>query len=370
MAARKIDRAQAAEEIISRLDILAEYRQLGVEFVASTPRASGMIECFARGREEKKASAAVSVKTGRYIDKGSGESLSFFDFAAKYGNGRFKDWQEARKHYAELTGVKLTGGRPPEDPHEKFEFLPWDTGHERLATRWGAIHKKGISLEALKLCGARIARWPRYFDKKTETWKTGEFKVVALPCYGERLLEADPVAWVIWNLAGGVLRLYRGKNVPPDESKMLSFGPTAGTLMGFHALARLADPGDVPIELLLKTGGPTDMLAAVTAILRDAPDLVDRHLVLTNASGETGDVLPHQAAVFAGYPVCICHDADEAGEIGAVKWVAALTGVASELRRVKLPWPVEKKAGKDLRDFFNGVPAGETCQPAESEVAA
>jgi hypothetical protein len=362
--AKRVDFALANEEIISRLDILAEYRALGVEFVSVAPRSSGMIECYARGRQENKPSAAVNVTTGRYIDSGSGESLSLFDFAAKYG-GQFTDWKEARKHYADKAGVKLTGGNAPEDPAESIEFLPWDVGNERLANTWCCCHKKGITLEALKLCGAKVGRYPRYKNKTTGEWETGKFKVIALPCYGEQLLEADPVAWVLWNISGGMLEVFRGKGNPPDLVKMKSVGPTRGTMMGFSALARLSNPCDVPIEWIIKTGGPSDMLAVLSV---QRPELRDTHLVLTNASSETGDVLPHQAAIFAGHRAIVIHDCDEAGEMGGRKWVQALTGVAAEVRHSRLPWPVGPKGGADMRDYFRGRPVDQ--QAAESEAAA
>jgi hypothetical protein len=155
----------------------------------------------------------------------------------------------------------------------------------------------------------------------------------------------------MWNTSGGPFRIWRGKDKPHDEVKMKSVGPTRGGMMNFHALSRLADGGE-GVEWIIKTGGPSDMLAAMTF---QPPELRESHLILTNASSETGDILAHQVALFVGRRAVLIHDADKAGEVGAVKWTEALKGRAAEIRHVRLPWPVAEKGGRDLRDFFRGV---------------
>jgi hypothetical protein len=360
MAAKRASFVDQTAEILSRLDVLEEYRAMGVVFASERPRSSGMIECYARGRDEKKPSAAVNTKTGRYIDKGGGgESLSLFDFAAKYGG--LVDWQAARKQFAEKAGVKLGSVRPPEDPATAIDFLDWTGGYENLATIWCRKYKPGVTLEALKLAGARVGSYPCFTDDKTGERRKGQYKVLALPAYGEKLLDADPCAWVLWNITGGKLPVYRGKGMPPDYVKMKSVGPTRGATMNFHALSRLIDDDTAAgVEWIIKTAGPSDMLALLSA---QSEAERETHLVLTNASSETGDVLPHQVALFAARRAILVHDADEAGEAGLAKWIESLKNVAAELRLIKLPYQVQKKDGKDARDFLNGVPSdlGEQC---------
>lgn len=431
MAAKKMDYAQATDDILSRLDILSEYQALGVRFAAAQPRSSGMIECYAAARpDERKPSGAVQTKTGRYIDSASGENLSFFDFACKYGGHGFTDWRDARKFYADKAGVKLTAARPPEDPTELIEFLPWDDGHEKLARYWCVKHKRGASLEAVKLAGGRVG-YLLYRDKKKKAedgqplLRRTNHKCICLPCYGEKLLAADPVAWVVYDISGDKFAIHRGEGRPPDLVKMKSVGPTSGTMMGLHGLTRLAavaeaaassaspagpdedveaneelagegesaaaaepaaddddsaesltppagppqEQGQGPtqeITLVHKTGGPSDMLALLATILRESPELIDSHLVVTNASGEVGDVMPHQAAVFAGHKAVLWPDTDEPGQVGAAKWLVALIQAAREVWQAKLPWAITKKHGKDLRDFLNGVEIGEGDPGRES----
>lgn len=348
------------EEILSRLDIFSEYALLGVRF-AGEPR-NGKCECYAIDRDEKNPSAVIFEHSGRYSDSASGQNYSLWDFAARFGKGH-ADWREARKFYADKVGIKLSAARPPENPAELLEFLPWDDGNDRLARLWCAKHKKGASLEAIKLAGGKVAHL-LYRDSKVRakdgqpTLKRTQHKCICLPCYGEKLLAADPVAWVIFDIGGAKFQIHHGKDHPPSFVKMRAVGATRGAMMGLHGLTRLAAAGPDEISLVWKVGGPTDMLALIAATLRDSPELLDTHLVVTNASSETGDVLPHQAAIFAGHKVLLCHDADEAGEVGAAKWIVALRQTAREVRKVCLPWEVAKKSGKDLRDFLNGEPAG------------
>lgn len=356
-------------EILARLDILAEYRALGVTFVSDRPRASGKISCYARGRDESHPSAYVDVNTGRYGDSGgeSPESLSLWDFAAKYGGGKFADWKAARRHYADVAGVaigKSKAAEGEENPAEALEFIPWSAGEERLASLWCAKHKPGVTLVALKLAGARIAFYPCWTDKKTGTRRRGESKVIALPCFGEQLAAADPVAWVVWNINGNPLKVFRGKDKPPDLVKMKSVGPTWGTLGNLQALERLAsaaeigddevdgvaESSDTPTPLVVwKTEGPTDGLALLGLL---PPALRDSHLVTWNFSGATGDVPAHVVAALAYHKVALVHDADAAGEAGVKKWGDALAGVTQWTRQVRLPYPIEPKHGKDLRQWI------------------
>ena len=123
--------------------------------------------------------------------------------------------------------------------------------------------------------------------------------------------------------------------------------------MGLAGLMVLSDPEQrSTVEWVWKVAGPTDMLALMATI---PPDLASKHVVVTNASGETGDVTQAQAKLLAGLRVAVVGDCDEAGQVGMAKWGRALDGVAGEVRAVGLPWEVVPKHGKDARDFLNGV---------------
>lgn len=356
--AKRTDYAQAQDDILSRLDVFEEFSALGVEIVG-TPR-NGKVACKAFGRDDSSPSAVV-FDTGRYFDSGTGESLSLFDFAVRHGKG-FSDWREARKFYADKAGVKLAGGKEKENPLDKLELNEWDDGAERLCRIWGVKHKRGLSLEAVKLAGGKPGYFARSFDKKSGEWKrrNDANRIVAMPAYGEKLLAGDPVAWVIWRMDGQPISIYRGKDAPPDLVKMYSAGPTAETLMNRSALSRLAVEGTdaaanlPPIELAWILAGPTDMAAVLSAQLAEGGGIHERHLVFATAGGESSNVHASQAALFAGLKVIVCYDRDHAGEIGAAKWLTALAGVASEVRKANLPWAVTEKHGRDSRDFLLG----------------
>jgi hypothetical protein len=185
--------------------------------------------------------------------------------------------------------------------------------------------------------------------------------VIALPCYGAWLLDADPVAWQIFDVTGQHFDT-TPKDTPPTEprslAKDLSVGPTAGTLMGLSSIMRLCDPEQrEKVRLVWWTEGPSDMLAlwAALSVLPEA----DRETtaVVTHAGGATADVHPHQVKLLAGLRVAVVGDCDDAGVVGVEKRSRALAGIAAEVRQVNLPWPVERKHGKDVRDFLTGEPA-------------
>lgn len=356
MAKKKnaIDFAEQDLEIISKLDVIAEYTAMGVQFTAGGPRASGITECFSRERDESKPSAFVSVVTGKYCDKGDssgGKAVSLWDFAVKHGG--FPDWKVARRHFAEKAGVKVGNQtrKTTDNPIDQIDFLDWTDGYWRIVNRWCQVFKPGVTPEALQMAGARFGRYPYYKDKVTGDRHKGEFSVIALPCYGNNLLHEDPVAWVLWNATGPFLTVSRGPDHPPDKIKMKSIGATRGAMMNLHAIDRLTSQSPL-IEYVWKTGGPSDMLALLSKI---PESLREQHIITTNASGETGDVLGHQVNLFAGHRVVIIGDADEAGESGVLKWRQALTPVARELRAGMAPYVKTPKHGKDARDFLNGI---------------
>jgi hypothetical protein len=339
------------QQVIDSLDIEQAYREMGLVLVGDKPRPNGKMEAYSMARpDERKPSAFIDVNTGLYGDKGPGgeSSLSLFDFAVKYGG--FHDFKAAFEHFANVAGVETKRHRKKrtEDPDEKLEFEEWNVGNDIRARVWTERFKKGTSLDALKAAGARIAYYPCYKDKKTGEKKRGKNKVIALPCYGEAGAAVEPVAWVLWDLGGRGLRVYRGGGRDDfDLVKMKSIGPTAGAMMNKSALDRLA--GDrAGIELVIKTAGPSDMLAMMTAI---PPEKRDSILVVCNASGETGEVLPHNVELFTGLRAAVMHDADQAGELGALKWCVPLSGAASEVRHVRLPYEITPKSGKDFRNY-------------------
>ncbi|HEX3999720.1 MAG TPA: hypothetical protein VHX65_14305 [Pirellulales bacterium] len=338
--------------ILAALDVAGEYAALGLRLVGH-PRADGRQECFSASRDEQRPSAYIDTNTGKYGDSAADHrEMNLWEFAARFGRGvAFADWKAAKAHYARIAGVELDGRRKKkQDWREGLEFLEWDAGELLLAEMWCARHKPGATVEAIRLAGGRVAHWPCYRDKQSGEKRRGRFKVLALPAYGPKLLAADPVAWVLWNLTGKELEIYQGEDKPASVAKMVSCGPTSGTLMNLQALYLLSDPDKkAAVELVWKTAGPSDMLTLLAAI---PAELRERHLVVTNASGEPASVHDCIAGAFAGRVAYVVHDADNAGEVGAAKWMKALRGVAVESRHVRLPYPLVTSHGMDLRDWL------------------
>jgi hypothetical protein len=341
-------------KIIAGLDVAAEYRRMGLNLKSDKPRASGKIEAHSAARpDESKPSAWIDVNTGLYGAKGEKDPdtasgpLSIFDYAVKYGG--YADFSAAFKYFAGRAGVELKGRKKkgPEDPYQKLEFDDWYEGNNTLAEYWCIKHKPGTSLEVLKAAGARIAYYPCWFDKEDKKQR-GKYKVIALPCFGPQLATAPPVAWVLYNINGQPLEVWRGKDVPPDLVKMKSCGPTAGTLMNEAAIQRLVTNRE-GIELVWKTAGPSDMLAMMKAM---PEHLRSKHVVVCNAGGEDSDVHHWNVELLAGQAVNVIHDADKTGELGVLKWKQALGIATRELRHVRLPYEIEEKSGLDVRHFF------------------
>lgn len=331
------DRWEAiTKEILAALDIAAEFRDLGLDIVGSTASEKGWIACRAFGRKDSDPSAGINVgangSRGRYKDHTTGENLSLFDFAVKAG--KFTDWRQARKFYAERANIKVPTGAPKKRPDDKISFLTWIEAKGRI---WTA-KKKGISIEAVKMAGGRLGRWPANAGSDSIQ------NVIAFPIFGPGLTEQDPVGWVIVNMTGENLVLYQGPNRPPLVEKVLVVGGSNVGLLNEYALQRIRKA-----ELILKVEGLTDVLATQTAI---PIDLRDKHVVITNSNGTNQNVLAWWADLLAGKDVITCHDSDKPGQQGAMKWVQALGQKPRSLRNLVLPYPIEEKHGKDLRDFF------------------
>ena len=95
------DWKMARRAILAGLDLGAEYSSLGLRLAGTAH--NGKIQAHAMGRPDESPSAFINLNTGGYYAHGDPpESLSFFDFALKYG--RFGDWSECIRHYAARAG--------------------------------------------------------------------------------------------------------------------------------------------------------------------------------------------------------------------------------------------------------------------------
>lgn len=321
-------------EILERLDLAAEYRALGVEFLGR-PNARGWIACRAVDRDDDSPSAAVNVQTGRYKDHGGdGENCSLFDFRVRVGKAA--DWREARQYYADRAGVELDrrgkgkqgAGKHEPDPSERLAFGPWS---EMLAWLW-TQKKSGTTTAAIQAAGGQLATY------------LGEFRVIALPVRGS-FTAADPVGYVLFNTTGKGLPRFTGKGKPPEWLKVLvAPGSRAGLLVAgdLDAVRRAA--------VVWCVEGPTDLMALWSAM---PEELRSSHAVVAVSNG--ANQFPDGWIVegLADKTVYLVRDADKAGEESLAKWGPVLARRAREVRAARLPYPIEPKHGKDLRDYLN-----------------
>jgi hypothetical protein len=116
----------AEEKILDGLNIRAEYEALGVVFLSDHPDVHDRLPCHAAGHPDGKPSCSVQVgwcsgwARGRYFEADDVANMTLWEFAARHG--RFADWRKARKHYAEVAGVKLPSGREPKRPENQLGF--------------------------------------------------------------------------------------------------------------------------------------------------------------------------------------------------------------------------------------------------------
>jgi hypothetical protein len=334
---QRADWSTVAPQILERLDIQAEYEGLGVKFTGRPATDKGWKACHAFGRDNRNASAAVNIgegqARGRYRDMGGdGLSCSLFEFAGRHGG--YGNWREARRFYAHKAGVALPSGSEPKNPIDALEFEQWN---DNIVEVWCQL-KGGITPEAVRLAGGRLARWPEKAPRERSNY------VVAFPGFPLTLLDADPCACILYNQTGQSIRIYQGRDKAPEYRKIHTVGGSRGGLMNAHALAHLAGAA-----VVWKTEGVSDMLALQSII---PPERRDTHLVITNSGGCAETVRPEWATLLAGKDTRIIHDADQPGQVGAAKWVAALDTKASAVRNVQMPYEVAPKHGKDLRDWI------------------
>ena len=252
-----------------------------------------------------------------------------------------KKFGEVLQEVAELVGVEPSKRRRSSsrkcekekaDPAKDLEFKSWNEGFAKFF-----CNAKGISEESLKASGAQRAIYKRTYT------------VFAFPILGESLDPENPVGWVLANYNGSELPKWdkSGNQVGSTKYK-ITYGSGSG-IVGLHGVQRLQIAGLV--ELCWKVEGISDMLAMWDAI---PEQLRDRVVVVTTANG-TLETPRWQAGLIGTTNANVIHDADEDGQAGAIKWsqgIALQSLPGKKVRNVKLPYPVEKSKGKDIRDWF------------------
>jgi hypothetical protein len=361
-------------EVLSKLDIETEFELLGVVIAdSSSVSSSGWIKChsYSSTGEDRNPSAGICVsgdKIGRYREfTGDGLSMNLFDFAAHVG--KFKDWIEALRHYAEKVGVDIPKGgrgRPKKEWQDSVEFAPGEF-NELLVTVW-CQKNPPITPHVLKVSGCRLGSYPK---------KTKEHSVISIPCYGEKLVDDDPIGSQIMHIGGKLLPVYQGKGVAPRMCKIYTVSGSRSGWMGRFGLSILSRA-----DVVWFVEGPKDMLALQSVIMADNhpcqrcsesgvdPEMPDKpcqmcegkkthspylqkHAVVTNSGGCLELIDEKYLKHLKGKKVFVVPDCDVDGQKGGIKKAKAISVVASECRIVKLPYSIEPNHGKDLRDFIN-----------------
>ena len=240
MATNQQKWATATHDVLERLDIAAEYRALGLDVCGAEPNSKGWIEARSYGVEDRTPSAGIHVTNGDGIALGlykdfRGQTLGFFDFAATVA-GKFADWREARKHYAQKTGVTLPNCNE-ETLAESFDFHGEPTYGVKMQFCEG---RPGVTPQAITDCGGIATVFP----KKAPPEKAN--LLISFPMYGPDLLNAKPTAYhSACRNSKLKVRLFKGKE---REEKYLPKHFTGDVgLMGLDGLKRLAEADVVNI---------------------------------------------------------------------------------------------------------------------------
>lgn len=337
--AGRIEWDAARDEILRKLDVEALFTRWGVRFTTRGANANGWKECFPVEREAGHPAACCGVgdnsdTRGRYKDMGGNHtSLNLWEFAARFGG--YTDWRDARRKLAADVGVKLPEGAEPDSAADKIEFNVAQTG--MLYDEWCKA-RPPITVSAVKMVGGRLAAWPK------KAFGDAQQTVVCFPVYGEKGVHADPVNWVMFRADGKDLSIFKGKDKEPDLRRMNTVKGMGPGLLNAAALNNLAHA-----EVVWKVEGVSDMVA-LQGMIPEA--LRTKHIVLTNAFGCAERVETWVINLLANKDVRIIGDADHPGQLGAKKWMEHLRPRAACVRNVILPYPIEPKHGKDLRDYL------------------
>jgi len=318
-------------DVIGALDIPAEYAAMGVRMNGQAASADGWMSVHAIGREDRNASAAINLQTGRYKDHGGdGESLSFFDFAAKYGN--LGDWRKARDHFAEKAGLKRHKGKVSKSKAAKKEqlaknaqkieaILPQSTD---IVLGLLAKAKPPITLEGIKQCGGVPVRW---------------FNTVCVRFDGrDPINNTEPTAIVLCRNDGKPFPAWK----TIGERKTHTIGGSVNSWLCSGTVEKLQQAATI-----LDVEGITDWLAVVSAGLSSG------WVAVTNTAGaKARGSLPRDWA--RDKKIMVFGDADKPGVTGQHGAAAAYYQAgAAEILLATLPYPVEENHGKDLRDWLN-----------------
>lgn len=326
-------RSNIKEQLLSRVDYLAEYRNIGVTFDSDVPNSNGWIQCYAIDRDEKNPSAAVNVNNGFYTDLGNSDRrLDFFAMMQMFGG--YADFKSVLSSFAEKYGISLPK-RTTRTPDDQLTFMQWNG----LGDRWCAL--KSTSREAVIMAGGEMVRY-------NQKYYCVAFKVFDDP---ENLDNA--AGYVVSQANGEPVPVFDKNGNRTGECKIKTVSGTNSGFIGEYALRKIHEfrkEGPSEGVTVVKVEGVTDLLALTARIPEEMKNKV---LVVTNSAGCAEKPKSQWAPVFQGMQVVVVHDCDQPGQKGAKNWVEfAQKSGADSVRNVVLPYAVTQNHGKDLKDFF------------------
>jgi hypothetical protein len=326
------------QEIMDQLDVKAECESWGIVFTGKIT-SKGWAECHAVGREDNHPSAAVNLSNGQYNDLGGGGSKPFFHLAAYCG--AHPSYMAAVEHYARK--LKMKSRMPSSKRGAGF----WSS--LRFSKKWNPLIVRGIRKE-LDLREQTLIDTGAVLAGNS----SGEMCVCFPVYHPEDLFGGDQVGFVTRNAYGGLVTVSSGPGIPAEKVTNKSLG-----LAGM--INKLAFDNWESAEVVYKTEGISDMLKLQELV---PEEFRSTHVVTTNSDGADASATPWRFSPnLNGKHVVICHDADVPGQFGsgkdrdggAKRWVsAALSGGALDVVNLQLPYRVEEKKGKDVRDWIIG----------------
>ncbi len=306
---------------------------LGITIASDEADSEGRLRVHAHGREDRDPSASFNTKTWWYKDFGSDQACSGYQLVADVLG--LASWEAGREWCMKQRGIRLPSkARTPADKLrvDQLKLKPnGDQGYaEYAAMKIGKLcdSKSPAKREIASLYGARPGWWPSGSPSPQE--------VVVFPT-------RDPMG-KDGQLRGALLYLANGEKFKAfgglkERKSHLLKGSTDGWFLPCNS------EGIAAAHTVTVCEGVFDAIALQAILPKGA-------IAVSNACGasSTKDL---NFAFGAGKKIRVVGDADAAGVAGAkLKAAGFVKAGAAEVTIVSLPYPIEKKHGKDVRDYL------------------
>lgn len=317
----KKDFNEMLSELLSRLDIRAEFEAMGVKVVGA-PNAAGWINAHSPFKKDDHASCGINVGAGSYrgyftafnqpgMQGKPYSAISFLDIAKELLPGMCGDWKLALRHFATKTGVKLSGKKKGNQA-PTFQMIESFMADLPQDAREYLNQKRGLTDESIK----------KYQIGFRKSDKRNTFPVYD---FDETLLN---------------IRYHNSKKKPKTLNQP-GFGDAR--LWGVDRISKV--PGG---SIVCITEGEFDSM------------LLEQETGLTSVSPTNGTNAFSHAWVdhFKGKNVCLVWDCDKPGRKAVEKIIlpafhkAVMSG---DVLSLKIVWLFNGDAPKDQKDFTDYI---------------